>query len=157
MGRSNVCTRRKWEKFGDCEGQGPGFKENGVVNIAEKARAAPTEIVSYASPPLSSALILWRRRRRRQVSFDLAGGEEAAAPDASKGVNSLLNMDTFSVLRQLRQKMQVCVRAHAARACARARRLHPYVAPVCAAPAAARADDLPGPACVVPGDHGRRR
>jgi hypothetical protein len=44
---------------------------------------------------------------RAQVSFDLAGGEESATPDASKGVNALLNMDTFSVLRQLRQKMQV--------------------------------------------------
>jgi hypothetical protein len=35
-GRSNVCMRRKWEKFGDCDGQAAGFKENGVVNIAEK-------------------------------------------------------------------------------------------------------------------------
>lgn len=31
-----VRARRGWAKFGDCEGQSAGHKENGVVNIAEK-------------------------------------------------------------------------------------------------------------------------
>ncbi len=30
-----VRNRREWIKFGDCEGQDHGFKETGVVNIAE--------------------------------------------------------------------------------------------------------------------------
>jgi len=37
--------------------------------------------------------------------FELAGAEETAAP-GTKGVGSLLNMDTFSILRQLRTRQQ---------------------------------------------------
>jgi hypothetical protein len=31
----NVRMRRQWIKFGDSKGHAPGFKENGVVMIAE--------------------------------------------------------------------------------------------------------------------------
>lgn len=52
-----------------------GFKETGVVNIAEP------------------------------VMFELAGQEETKDQQSTKGVGNLLNMDTFSALRQLRNKV----------------------------------------------------
>jgi hypothetical protein len=70
----NVKARRGWAKYGDCEGQAAGFKEQGVVNIDENQ------------------------------PFELAGQEETVAP-TQKGVGNLLNMDTFSILRQLRTRM----------------------------------------------------
>merc|ERR1719261_512030 len=70
-----VRSRRTWAKFGDCEGQEHGFKETGVVNIAEP------------------------------VMFELAGQEETKDQQSTKGVGNLLNMDTFSALRQLRNKV----------------------------------------------------
>lgn len=54
-----------------------GFKETGVVNIAEP------------------------------VMFELAGQEESkdAQQAGTKGVGNLLNMDTFSALRHLRNRV----------------------------------------------------
>ena len=46
-----MCTRRKWEKFGDCEGQGAGLKENGVVNIAEKVRCFRPDLNQASEHP----------------------------------------------------------------------------------------------------------
>ena len=52
-----------------------GFKETGVVNIAEP------------------------------VMFELAGQEEEVQQAGTKGVGNLLNMDTFSALRHLRNRV----------------------------------------------------
>lgn len=76
-----VRDRRAWSKFGDCDGQEHGFKETGVVNIAEP------------------------------VMFELAGQEENkdAQQAGTKGVGNLLNMDTFSALRHLRNRVSRCL------------------------------------------------
>jgi hypothetical protein len=58
-----VRARRGWAKFGDCEGQPAGHKENGVVNIAEKARTMPSfpaplrtpQPPSFPPPPTATA------------------------------------------------------------------------------------------------------
>jgi len=93
-----VRNRREWIKFGDCEGQDHGFKETGVVNIAEPVSF---ELAGQVHMKMSSCVCVCSYIYLIShaildipchTAFCIFAQEETKEEKGTKGVGNLLNM-----------------------------------------------------------------